>query len=145
MPVTFTTNYTEIFAEDIVEKIQELEDENFDLEAMLEFIDERSTEDFVKYYEEYVRCGEAIGYEVVDLLIDEMDFESIVDCDERYQGAFDNAADFAEYWVEEALGVPVPEEVVVDWEETWDRNLYRDFTIVGKEHGYKNAHVFADR
>ena len=87
MPVTFTVNYKEVFAAETVEFIDGLLEENYALDDMLKFIDEYNEKDFVLYYEEYVRCGEAIGYEAVDALIGEMGYVSdIEDCDERYQG-----------------------------------------------------------
>jgi spore coat protein CotH len=70
MSVTMTANYKEIFSTETVDKIQELVEENsYALEDLLEFIDANSEDDFVSYYEEYVRCGEAIGYEAVDAFI----------------------------------------------------------------------------
>ena len=63
-------------------------------------------EDFVSFYEEYVRCGEAIGYEAVDALIEEMGDMSYVDsCDERYRGCYDNEADFAEEFYNDIMDV----------------------------------------
>ena len=91
MTVTLTANYKEVLDAVTVEKIDELIDETYYLDAMLTFIDEYNEKDFVAYYEEYVRCGEAIGYEAVDALIGEMGCVSdIEDCDERYQGCFED-------------------------------------------------------
>jgi hypothetical protein len=72
MTVTLTANYKEVLNTVTVEKIDELLDENYALDDMLVFIDEYNENDFVNYYEEYVRVGEAIGYEAVDALIGEM-------------------------------------------------------------------------
>ena len=95
MTVTLTSNYREILAAATVEKIDELIDETYCLDDMLVFIDEYNERAFVEVYEEYVRCGEAIGYEAVDALASEDGIDHIVDCDERYQGHFDNEAEFA--------------------------------------------------
>jgi hypothetical protein len=144
MAVTLTTSYKETLKPEVVEKIDELLDDNYDLEAMLKFIDEYNAEDdFVEYYEEYVRCGEAIGYDAVDALIAESDVESIMDCDERYQGEFTNTEAFAEYYVTEVLGEYVPELVYPDWEMTWDRILYYDYTAC--EVSYCSTYIFKDR
>ena len=70
MTVTLTASYKEFLSTDAVEKVEELLEENYALEDMLEFIDTYNENDFVAYYEEYVRCGEAIGYEAVDALIE---------------------------------------------------------------------------
>ena len=72
MSITLTANYKEVLAADTVSKIEELIDENYALDDMLEFIDTYNEMDFVHFYEEYVRCGEAIGYDAVDALIGEM-------------------------------------------------------------------------
>ena len=144
MSITLTANYKETLNAVTVEKIDELIDEQYDLDAMLVFIDEHNEKDFVNYYEEYVRCGEAIGYEAVDALIEEMGCISYIeDCDERYQGHFDNEAEFAEYYHNE-MGNYVPEGIVVDWEETWEQHLRYDFTACNDGDVYKPCHIFHD-
>ena len=144
MTVTLTANYKEVLNAVTVEKIDELLDEQYDLDAMLVFIDERNEEDFVAHYEEYVRCGEAIGYEAVDALIAELgDVSYIEDCDERYQGCYSNEADFAEEFVNE-MGYDVPSIVVVDWEATWESNLRYDFTACNDGTSYRSCHIFRD-
>ena len=143
MTVTLTSNYKETLAAVTVEKIEELLDEQYDLDAMLVFIDENSEADFVEHYEEYVRCGEAIGYEAVDALIAESGIDDITDCDERYQGCYQSTADFAEEFCTE-MGYDVPSMIVVDWEATWDRNLYYDFTACSDGGTYCPIHIFRD-
>ena len=144
MPVTLTANYKEVLAANIVEKIDELIDENYALDDILVFIDEHNEEDFVKYYEEYVRCGEIIGYEAVDALIEEMGCISYIDrCDERYQGFYDDEAEFAEYF-HNKMGNYVPDGIVVDWEATWDTSLRYDFTACNDGDVYKPCHIFRD-
>ena len=144
MSVTFTANYKEVLNAVTVEKIDELLDENYDRDAMLVFIDEHNEDDFVNYYEEYVRCGEIIGYEAVDALIEEMGCISYIeDCDERYQGFYDDEAEFAEYFHNE-MGNYVPEGIVVDWEATWDTSLRYDYTACRDGSSYKPCHIFRD-
>ena len=144
MTVTLTANYREMLAADTVSKIDELLDENYDLAAMLEFIDEQNESDFVTYYEEYVRCGEAIGYEAVDALIEDMGCISYIqDCDDRYRGHYQSEADFAEEFTTEIYG-DVPSYVVVDWQATWDTNLRYDFTACNDGDTYCPIHIFSD-
>jgi len=144
MTVTLTVNYKEILNPPTVEKIDELLEENYYLGDMLEFIDEYNEEDFVNYYEEYVRCGEAIGYEAVDALIGEMGCMSdIEDCDERYQGCYNDEAEFAEEFVSE-MGYSIPDIVVVDWEQTWESSLRYDFTSCNDGTSYRSCHIFRD-
>jgi antirestriction protein len=142
MPVTLTASYKDFLAANTVEKIDELVDENYALDDMLEFIDTYNENDFVAYYEEYVRVGEAIGYEAVDALIGEMGCVSdIEDCDERYRGEYESTADFAEQFTSDVYG-DVPSYVVVDWEATYDQNLRYDFTAC--EVGYRTVYIFSD-
>ena len=142
MSITLTASYKEFLAADAVEKIDELLDENYALDDMLEFIDTYNENDFVAYYEEYVRVGEAIGYEAVDALIGEMGCVSDVEgCDERYRGEYESTADFAESFYDE-MGYNIPSEIVVDWEATWDSGLRYNFTSC--EVGYRTVYIFSD-
>ena len=143
MPITLTANYKETLSAVTVEKIEEFLEDDYDLPAILEFIDENSEEDLVNYYEEYVRCGEQIGYEAVDALIEESGIDAINECDERYQGHYQSTADFAEEFFTE-MGYSIPDGIVVDWEATWDRNLYYDFTACNDGQVYCPIHIFRD-
>ena len=140
MTVTLTANYTEFLAADTVEKVQELLEENYELTDMLEFIDQYNERMFVDNYEEYVRCGEAIGYDAVDAYAEENGIDNIEDCDSRYRGVYESAADFAEEYYAELYDVP--SALVVDWEATWDTSLRYDFTAC--EAGYRQVHIFSD-
>jgi len=143
MSITFTANYNETLSTETVEKIEELLEDNYALDDMLEFIDSYNENDFVAYYEEYVRCGEAIGYEAVDALIAEMGCVSYVeDCDDRYRGCYDNEADFAEDFYSELYDVP--SALVIDWEATWEQNLRYDFTACDDGTSYRSCHIFSD-
>ena len=66
MTITLTANYRETLNVETVSMIDNLICENYDLTAMLEFIDTHSEDEFVTHYEEYVRVGEIIGYDAVD-------------------------------------------------------------------------------
>ncbi|MFZ9211948.1 MAG: hypothetical protein ACO22M_05780 [Candidatus Nanopelagicaceae bacterium] len=143
MSITLTANYKEVLDAHTVEFIDERLDENYALDDMLEFIDTYNETDFCNYYEEYVRCGEAIGYEAVDALIEEMGDMSYIDCcDERYRGCYDNEADFAEDFYNEIMDVP--DALVIDWEATWDSNLRYDFTACRDNTSYRPCHIFSD-
>ena len=143
MSVTLTANYKEILSERVVDMIDNLQDELYDLQAMLTFIDEHDEDDFYHFYEEYVRCGEAIGYEAVDALIEESGMSAVENCDERYQGCYQSTADFAEEF-HTSMGVDIPTMIVVDWEATWDTNLYYDFTACNDGSTYCPVHIFRD-
>jgi len=143
MSVTLTANYKEVLAAEIVEKINDLIDD-YDLDDMLEFVDNHGEADFVAYYEEYVRVGDIIGYEAVDALIEEMGAVSYIeDCEERYRGFYHNEAEFAEEYYNELNG-EVDAFLVVDWEATWESSLRYDFTACRDGSSYRPCHIFRD-
>lgn len=129
MSVTLTANYKEVFKSNTVEKIDELVEDNYALDDILEFIDAHNEEDFVAHYEAYVEAGEDIGYDVVDKFIEEFGVDCIEHCAEAYQGQYDSESDFAEQLITELYGEVSP-LVVVDWDATFERNLYYDYTFV---------------
>jgi antirestriction protein len=139
MAVTLSQNYTEIFKAETVELIEELLEDNHDLNCILEFIDEHNEDDFLTYYVEYVEQGEKVGYEVVDAFVEENGFCDVEHCGEAYVGCYESGADFAEELVAEE-GVEIPDFVIVDYEETWERSLAYDYDLVEK--GYRNCYVF---
>jgi hypothetical protein len=129
MSVTFTANYKEIFATETVEKIEELLEDNYALEDILEFIDKNSENDFVSFYEEYVTQGEKVGYDVVDAFVEYHGLSYVEHCEDAYRGHYDSGADFAEEFYSDVYG-DVPSFLVVDWEATWNQSLYYDFDFV---------------
>ena len=140
MSITLTANYKEVLAADTVSKIEELLDENYDLDCMLEFIDENNERAFVEVYEEYVRCGEAIGYDAVDAYAEEVGIDCIEGCDERYRGCYESTADFAEEFYNDISDIPCA--LVIDWEATYDSTLRYDFTAC--EAKYREVYIFSD-
>ncbi len=133
MPVTLTNNYKEIFDEEIVSKIDNLLEENYDLQSILEFIDANSEDDFNNYYEDYVEQAENLGYDVVDAFVEEFGLSDVENAENAYVGEYRSEADFAEEFTSEQYGIP--DFVVVDWEATFEQNLRYDFTFV-------NGYVF---
>lgn len=129
--MTLSANYKEIFAAETVKQIDELLDEQYALDDILEFIDENSEEDFVNHYVDYVDAGENIGYDVVDAFIKYHGDVSYVNyVSDAFRGTYDSEADFAEEWVSDCMGLEIPAFVVVDWEATWNQNLRYDFDFV---------------
>ena len=130
MSVTLAMNYKEVFAAAVVEKIDELLEENNALECMLEFIHENSVEDFVTYYEEYVEQGESLGYDVVDAFVKyHGDMSYVEHVADAYRGVYNSEADFAEEYYNDVYG-EIPTMLVVDWEATWNSGLSYDFDFV---------------
>ena len=129
MTFTITANYKEIFSAVVVEKINELIEDNYALDDMLEFIDANGADDFVSFYEEYVRQGENLGYDVVDAFIGHHGIAYVEHTEDAYRGYYSDEATFAEEFYNEVYG-DVPSMLVVDWEATWDSSIRFDFDFV---------------
>jgi antirestriction protein len=139
MAVTFQASYKETLKPETVEFIQELLDDNYELTDILEFADAHSEEDLVTYYVDYVDQGERCGFDVVDAFVEEEGFCDVEHCQDAFVGVYASGADFAEELVAEQ-GVDIPSFVIVDYEETWERSLSYDYTLVEK--GYRNCYIF---
>ena len=129
MSVTLTVNYKEIFPVHVVEKIDELMDDNYALDDMLEFLDVHDAEDFVSFYEEYVKQGESLGYDVVDAFIGYHSIAYVEHAEDAYRGYYSSEATFAEEFYNDVYG-DVPSMLVVDWEATWESSMRYDFDFV---------------
>ena len=129
MTITMTANYKEVLQPATVEFIEEncVEGE-YDLDDALKFIDEHNESDFVAYYDEYIRVGEILGYDVVDAFIEYHGVSYAEHAEDAYQGCYQDGADFAEEYYSEMS--EVPSFIVVDWEATWQQNLSYDFDFV---------------
>jgi hypothetical protein len=115
-------NYKEVYEQETVSKIEELLEDSYSLEDIVEFIDANSEADFRNFYEEYVTVGEEYSYEAVDAFIDQFGLHSLVgdNFQDAYRGQYDSKADYAESYVSECYSVEVPSFVEVDWEATFD-------------------------
>ena len=105
MSITMTANYKEIFAAATVEKIDELLEDNYAIDDMLEFIDNRNENDFVSFYEEYVNQGENLGYDVVDAFVEYHGISYVEHTEDAYRGRYDSGADFAEEYYNDVYDV----------------------------------------
>ena len=139
MTVTLTASYKEFLQADTVEYIDGLLEDNYELTDILEFIDEHNEEAFVEHYVDYVEAGETNGYNVVDAFVSEFGIEDVAYAGEAFVGGYRSEADFAEEFYNEQYNIPC--ELVVDWQQTWDSNLYYDFTFVAGD-GYQDGYVF---
>ena len=119
MTVTFTANYREVLPHNLVEIIDELVQDNFELSDMLEFIDEHGEKDFAEYYKLYVELGEDYGYAAVDTFLTEVgDPADLENFESAYLGEFSSPADFAENYCEEEADRL--HYIIPDWEATAD-------------------------
>ena len=130
MPVTLQANYKEVFAIETVEKIDELLEDNYDLDDILEFVDQYSEKDLVSFYEEYCTAGEKIGYDVVDAFVNHHGISNSEYAEDAFRGVYCDEATFTEEVITEVYGYDIPAGVVVDWQATWEQNLRYDYDFI---------------
>ena len=131
MSVTLQANYKEVFAIETVEKIDELLEDNYDLDDILEFVDQNSEADLVAYYEDYCTAGEKIGYDVVDAFVKyHGDMGYVENVEDAFRCVYYDEATFAEEVITEVYELDIPACVVVDWQSTWDQNLRYDYDFI---------------
>ena len=130
MPVTLQVNYKEIFSAEVVEKVDQLVEDNYALDDILDFVDANSEADLVAYYEEYCTAGERIGYDVVDAFVKYHGSMCYVEnVEDAFRGVYYDGATFAEEYYNDIYG-EVPAFLVVDWDATWEQSLRYDFDFV---------------
>ena len=130
MSVTLQVNYKEVFATETVEKIEQLVEDNYALDDILEFVDANSEAALLEYYEEYCTAGENIGYDVVDAFVKYHGSMSYVEnVEDAFRGVYYDEETFAEEYYSEIYG-EVPAFLVIDWEATWKQSLSYDFDFV---------------
>jgi hypothetical protein len=131
MPVTFTTNWRETLEPLTVEAIEAFLEQDFDLQAMLIFVDEHSEKDFRFFYDDYVRLGEEYGYEAVDAFINEVaDVDDLGRFERAYIGEYSSPARMAEDYLSSEVDC-LSYMIVVDWDLTAEYLLDHDVDRYG--------------
>jgi antirestriction protein len=127
MPVV--DNYLNILDEITINKINELKEDNYHDEDMIEFIKEYGSNNFLAYYEDYVKYGEDYSYDAVDAFVEEFGIDNVEHFEDSYRGQFDSPEEFAESFYDD-MGYKIPEYVVVDWKSTFEIHLESSFEYV---------------
>ena len=130
MAVTLTTNYQETLAPETITLIEKFEEDNYDLGAMLVFIDEYGEVTFQDDYELYVTLGEDYGFEAVDAWLTLNGSDDLDDFEEAYIGEFRSPSDMAQDYLEWE-GQNVDCRIAIDWRETADNLLAHEVEQVG--------------
>lgn len=130
MSITLTANYRETLAPETLTAIDAFTEDNYDLGAILEFIDEHSESDFVQYYEEYVELGESYCYEAVDAYLTLYDVDELSEFASKYIGEFSSAARMAEEYFEYEAD-SLDHRISIDWDETGKYLIDHDVDCVG--------------
>ena len=111
-----------VLAENVQNKFDELKEDNYAVDDMIDFINEYGQENFFNLYEEYVAIGEEYSYGAVDAFIEEFGIQSFTQdaFNDAYRGQYDSQADYAFDFVSDVYGVELPSFVEVDWDATFD-------------------------
>ena len=130
MSITLTLTYEETLRPETVALIKEYEQNDFELTAMLAFIDENSEADFQEFYEIYVELGEDHGYEPVDAFLKIYDADMLEYFESAYIGEFVDKQRMAEEYLDcEAREADI--RLIVDWEETANYLMMHEVDNVG--------------
>ena len=142
MTITTTAVPIEIASElsqKTLDYITELVEGTYALDDILEFITEYNSDDFINYYVDYVEKGEKVGYDVVDAFLEENDISDVHQVENVYMGEYESEADFAENYYNDIMDVP--DNLVIDWKETFYQSLSHDYDYVESE-TYAKGYVF---
>jgi hypothetical protein len=155
MSVTLSTNYTQALASKIVTIVDELVEDGYELQDVLETYDYFG-DNFAENLKEILDCKEETGVQNSELwdFVDEHGidnlqyfekYNNLVDeyCQDsvnayislngieylenfEYEGYFGRVEDFVEY-ILETVGEEIPSWIVVDYELTWKASLRFDY------------------
>jgi hypothetical protein len=123
--ITLTANYRETLAPETVTLIDNFVESQYDLGAILEWIDEQSEEDFARYYELYVELGEEFGYEAVDAFIKLNHVSDLEDFESAFIGEYQSPERMAEDYFDGETD-RLDYRISIDWEETSEYLLQHD-------------------
>ena len=134
------------------EETQELLDNynnlyNWEYNDMCRFIENHSEEEFRKHYETYNRLCDDYGIELVDNFGQYFDLDASYyeKFEDMYEGQYETATDFAEYWCNEVNESTknLPEWLTVDYENIWETKLSKDYIEIDCDMSdYTYGHIF---
>lgn len=110
--------------------VSTLQDQGYDWEDMMSFIEDKGQENFVNYYENYVTLVVQHSYDAVEAFIEEFGIDCLSGFEDSYYGEYTDEEQFAEEFFYN-LNYNIPDFVIVDWEKTWEQNLSDDFAFSG--------------
>lgn len=130
MTVTLTATYRETLAPETVALIDEYTERDYDLQAMLVFIDENSEESFGENYPLYVDLGEDYGFLAVDAWIKHTTVDDLGSFQDAYIGEFYTPREMAEDYFDGETD-SLDYRIVIDWAETAEYLLDHEVDRVG--------------
>ena len=111
-----------VLAENVQNKFDELKEDNYAVDDMIDFINEYGQENFFNLYEEYVTIGEEYSYDAVDAFIEEFGIQSFTQDNfiDSYRGEYESKGDYAHDYVTGCYSTELPGFVEIDWDATFD-------------------------
>ena len=120
---------------------------NWEYNDMCRFIENHSEEEFQEYYETYNRLCDDYGIELVDNFGQYFDLDASYyeKFEDMYEGQFETATDFAEYWCNEVNDATknLPDYLTVDYQNIWETKLSEDYFEIDCDMSeYTYGHIF---
>ena len=120
---------------------------NWDYNDMCRFIHNYSEEEFQKHYETYQGLCRDYGTELVENfgLYFDLDAKKFELFEDMYEGHFETAIDFAEYWCNEVNEATknLPDYLTVDYENIWETKLSEEYFEIDCDMSeYTYGHIF---
>ena len=121
------TSVIDNYQDTTVGYLQQLVEDNYNLDDMIDFISEYGQENFNQYYEKYVEISEEYTFTAVDAFIACFDIDNLEHFQDAYRGEYESEEQFAEQYYGEVYGQIEPSWLVIDWAATWNSALQYDF------------------
>ena len=120
---------------------------NWEYNDMCRFIENHSEQEFQEHYETYNRLCDDYGKELVENfgLYFDLDASQFENFEDMYEGHFETAIDFAEYWCNEVNEATknLPDYLTVDYENIWETKLSEDYFEIDCDMSeYTYGHIF---
>ena len=120
---------------------------NWEYNDMCRFIENHTEEEFQEHYETYQGLCRDYGTELVENfgLYFDLDARKFELFEDMYEGHFETATDFAEYWctdVDESTK-NLPDYVTIDYADVWENKLSKDYFEIDCDMSeYTYGHIF---
>ena len=120
---------------------------NWEYNDMCRFIDNHTEEEFQEHYQTYHQLCDDYGTELVDNFGLYFDLEASYyeKFEDMYEGEYQTATDFAEYWCNEVNESTknLPEWLTVDYQNIWETKLSKDYLEIDCDgYEYTYGHIF---
>ena len=119
--------------------IELVNNEGYPIEDVREFVETYGAKAMLEgFYEDWADLDESNDQDAIAEFVEEFGIENVKHFEDSYHGQYDDEADFAEAFYSDTESTQLPEWVVVDWQASFDRNLYYDFTVTSSGYVFAN-------